>query len=197
MWLPKFLSLVYTHLHIPPVRSPTDTWEREGKSQVSSHIVLPGMTFCILLSEQTTEYSEASGALCGLSAFQGHSSTLALLIAVSPSSWNSLSLCGLFWALERPGMEAAPTWGKLTLKLKAIAKMFGDGKPLLNHLHCQRGRSRGLEEGLADGSVQEGRKYINKQRLGKNKMQYSYSRDQEQNNMGRGWKVSVLRGLCL
>lgn len=30
------------------------------------------------------------------------------------------------------------------------AKMFGDGKPLLNQLHCQRWRSRGLEEGLAD-----------------------------------------------
>lgn len=72
------------------------------------------------------------------------------------------------------------------MKLKAIAKRFGDGKPPLNPLHCQRGRSRGLEKGLADGSVQVRRKYINKQRLGKNKMQYSYSRDQEQKNMGRG-----------
>lgn len=72
------------------------------------------------------------------------------------------------------------------MKLKAIAEMFGDGKPLLNHLHCQRERSRGLDKGLADGSVQKGRKNINKERLVKKKMQYSYSRDQEQNNMVRG-----------
>lgn len=81
------------------------------------------------------------------------------------------------------------------MKLKAIAKRFGDGKPPLNPLHCQRGRSRGLEKGLADGSVQVRRKYINKQRLGRTKCSIATAEIKNRRIWAEGKKSgSILRG---